>query len=985
MGLINYADYLLGGTGGQKDVSTKSSADVDHILHALKMVESGGDYGAKENSGSGPGRGAYQFTGTWPAWSKEYFESLGLPPKVLPMTEDNQDAVARFKVKQFADEGNSPRQIASIWNSGKADYFGKKGVNKWGIPYNVAKHVEKFQEYFDQAAKFFASSEAEAAEADYSNMLVGGRESAKKEPSTPKINYADMLLKGESIQAPTESQEESERYGTEPQAASHAPASFETRTKAAFTDNPETMIDIMAASRFPYMDPEHRRERYFIKDGKLFYLDVKPGTNVLEAYSETGEGLVETAKNLASGVVGKGFPAIGGAVGLATGGITGMMAGAAAGEGLRQGVASYALREEKAWPDVVKEVGKETLAAAAGLGAARGVIEPGINALGRAGSGRLGRLAAKDYRTLNPVESQRLIALGEKYGIPITTPEATGSPSLINAFNVASTSPYPVAERIMQWAEEQRIPSIKAAIKRELDAIFPEESIFEAGRMGQKAASDALGVLKQSRKASASPWYKLAEDSGTKVDIVPVLEKIDELQASAPRGWKVDTLLQKVRKGLTREEEVVTDSAMPGRDEMKGIIRDVYANIDQVRKVGISTSSIRSDYGAEGVRAINRAIPGVVRANGQPIDQVAADYGFESGDTLFGALSEYQPRYKMMALSEKQQAVKQIVPVDDIKVLHGAKMEIDSLLKGPDVEGLPLDIKRQVMEIKDVLVDQMEAASPEYAEGMRRYREGSKLVNDFLYGKENINPSNRPLLSTIGKIATKKEGEAVENVPKMLFSSNSSPAIVKQAKRFVEAQDPEAWRALVRAELQDRLETAVKNSQGIGYGYKFKETVFGTPRQQSILREALTDNITGNSDAFDRWSDFMDLLDVTNRIVYRNSRTTPLAITKEMIETEAGGIRGRLMDFAGTKLNWLKWADINRRLATPEYLNRVYDAMMDPTTATRLGRIKQLSPGSKKAIETISLMGSILGENVIDEKYFSETSLHPERAKLATQ
>lgn len=982
MGLINYSKVLLGGSGSGETQS--SDVDPDHVLHAMKFIESGGDYSAKEAGGAGPGRGAYQFTGTWPSWSREYARSMGLPERILPMTEENQDAVARFKVKQFIDEGLNPRQIAAKWNSGGPDYFGKRGVNKYGQSYNVARHVEKFQTAYDKLADLFAPASAEAAEMDYSKVLLGGGGWASTaKPKETKINYADILLggKGDSIQAPTETQIKSEQTPGAPQAAHHQPASFRSRVKAAFVDKPESMLKVFAEERFPNLSPEQREAKYFMKDGEFYYVDTEPGSNVQKIFKETGEGLGDTAKSYLAQIVGKAPSIIGGGIGAVTGGVPAMLGLTAGGELFRQGVGGT-VGEEKTWPDVAKEVGKETLAAAAGLGLGK-AAEPVINLAGRAGAGKIGRLAASDYRSLNPQEMQRLFALGERYGIPLTVPEATGSPSLINAFNLASTSPYQVSERIMQWAETQRVPQIKEAIARELDAIFPNESIFEAGRAGQRAATEGLGVLKESRKAMAGPWYEAARQSDVKVDIQPVLAKIDELQAQAPRGWKVDNLLTRMKKGLTTERETVPDSAMPGRDEMKSIIRDVYANIDQVRRVGISTQSIRADYGPEGVRAINRAIPGVIRKNGQPLDQVAAYYGFKSGDALFGALSDYQPRYKMMALTEKQRATREVVPVDDIKVLHGAKLEIDSLLKGPEAEGLTNDIKRQLMQIKESLVSQMEAASPEYARGMEEFRRGSKLVNDFMYGQWEIDPSNPPPLSTLGRIVKKKQGETVEDIPGMLFGKGSSPAIVKQAKRFIEGQDPDAWKALVRAHLQDRLETAVKNSQGWGYGHKFKETVFGTMRQQAILREALTNPITGDTSAYRRFSDFMDLLDVTNRIVYRNSRTTPLAVTKEMIEREAGGLRGRLIEIAGSKLNWTKWADINRRLSAPEYLDRIYDAMMDPSTGQTLGRIRQLSNPQKKAIETVAVVSAILGENVTDYQIDMSLDLYPERAESA--
>jgi hypothetical protein len=575
---------------------------------------------------------------------------------------------------------------------------------------------------------------------------------------------------------------------------------------------------------------------------------------------------------------------------------------------------------------------------------------------------------------LNPTEMQRLIDLGKKYGIPLTVPEATGSPTLTNAWNLASTSPYEASEKIMLWAEKQRVPQIKEAIARELDAIFPEQSIAAASQRGVQATADGLDVLKESRRGMSQPLYEAAEESGAKVNVAPVIEEIENMMKTAAPGGKAEGSLKYVKNLFTRQVEVPSD--VPRTGEMKGIVADVYANIDQVRKAGISVDSIRADYGPEGVRAINRALPGVVRKGGQPLDQVAADHNFESADALYGALVDYNPRYRMMALAQKGKPEMQTVLVDDIGTLHNAKLEIDSFLGGEEAKALPRDIRRRLYAVKDSLVQSLADASPEYDAARQAYARGSKLVNDFMYGTENINPNRPPKKSFLATIS-ELQGDDVLKAPNILFGPSSSPSRVIQARRFIKGQDEEAWDALARAYLQDRLETAVKNSQGWGYGYKFKETVFGTPRQEEILKEAL-------GDKFQQWSDFMSLLDVTNRVLYRNSRTTPLAITKEVVEREAGGARGRVLEILGTKINLTKWAEINRKLATPEYMNRITDAMMDPSTVRQLTRIRQLSNPQKKAIEMMSVFGSMTGENAIDAQ-LSKREWHPERAPRAMQ
>lgn len=122
-----------------KDVSGSTA---DQIANAIKLVESGGNYNAQGASGE---NGAYQFMpGTWASWSSEYASQV-LQQSVakLPMTPENQDAVAKFKIQQWLNQGYTPDQIASMWNSGSPDYQGKVGVNSKGVKYDVPSYVNK--------------------------------------------------------------------------------------------------------------------------------------------------------------------------------------------------------------------------------------------------------------------------------------------------------------------------------------------------------------------------------------------------------------------------------------------------------------------------------------------------------------------------------------------------------------------------------------------------------------------------------------------------------------------------------------------------------------------------------------------------------------------------------------------------------------------------------------------------------------------------
>ncbi len=90
------------------------------------------------------GEGAYQFTGgTFKEWSKRY---LGVDN--LPMTKENQNKVAYYRIKHLKDQGFLPHQIAASWNAGPSFLNGDKwkthkGTNEFGIKYDVPAYVKE--------------------------------------------------------------------------------------------------------------------------------------------------------------------------------------------------------------------------------------------------------------------------------------------------------------------------------------------------------------------------------------------------------------------------------------------------------------------------------------------------------------------------------------------------------------------------------------------------------------------------------------------------------------------------------------------------------------------------------------------------------------------------------------------------------------------------------------------------------------------------
>lgn len=114
------------------------------LAQSIRAVESNGNFAAKGKSGE---YGAYQFMPeTWKAWAGKY---LGDSNADITNPE-NQNKVAYAKIKDLKDQGYTPEQVASIWNSGKPDYAGNVGVNSKGVAFDTPKYVASVIDKFQQ-------------------------------------------------------------------------------------------------------------------------------------------------------------------------------------------------------------------------------------------------------------------------------------------------------------------------------------------------------------------------------------------------------------------------------------------------------------------------------------------------------------------------------------------------------------------------------------------------------------------------------------------------------------------------------------------------------------------------------------------------------------------------------------------------------------------------------------------------------------------
>lgn len=119
-----------------------------NLAKAIRRAETGGHADPYNARGASGETGAYQFMPeTWKQWSGQYLQNPNAEYSV-----ENQNKVAYSRIKELKDQGYSPAQIASMWNSGKAEAYkeGLKGTNKQGVVYDVPAYVEKVSRHYNE-------------------------------------------------------------------------------------------------------------------------------------------------------------------------------------------------------------------------------------------------------------------------------------------------------------------------------------------------------------------------------------------------------------------------------------------------------------------------------------------------------------------------------------------------------------------------------------------------------------------------------------------------------------------------------------------------------------------------------------------------------------------------------------------------------------------------------------------------------------------
>lgn len=210
--------------------------------------------------------------------------------------------------------------------------------------------------------------------------------------------------------------------------------------------------------------------------------------------------------------------------------------------------------------------------------------------------------------------------------------------------------------------------------------------------------------------------------------------------------------------------------------------------------------------------------------NIEPIDNYL-DNLFEELPSAGQAFDQISRIQKIIKSSKKKDS-----DFGSINKLHSAKFEIDKMLKAVGDDSLDKKLQQNVLDIKDILLNQLDSASPNY-----------KLAREIF--AENTPEVERLEKSLIGSFA-KYEVEDLNKVADKIFGQNQNLTNVGQVKRVKEQilsveGGKDAWSEILRVNFERGLSKAGTNAGATNTPAYLHKAIFGgTKASKKVIMEA---------------------------------------------------------------------------------------------------------------------------------------------------
>lgn len=269
-----------------------------------------------------------------------------------------------------------------------------------------------------------------------------------------------------------------------------------------------------------------------------------------------------------------------------------------------------------------------------------------------------------------------------------------------------------------------------------------------------------------------------------------------------------------------------------------------------------------------------------------------------------------------------------------LRQLQKAKFEIDNMIEKFGENSLSNTTKRDVLEVKRSLVGQMEEASPLFKQANERFAELSPAVKEL---QDSI----------VGSISKVKDTD-LQNISRRIFSPNSNPAVIRNAKAIIDKADPGAWNDMLRTELQRRfggIETLAEDLPGELVGNvpgQLRRAIFGNPEQRRTLLSAMNP---------DQKKNFVYLDDVLRRASSGRAAGSPTTPFKEALD-RLKGVSGVIRDTILRPVQTLQ--ETGERGLFDRNVAALTEIMFNPKFKKELTELRSFNPDSPAAARALT-------------------------------
>lgn len=285
-------------------------------------------------------------------------------------------------------------------------------------------------------------------------------------------------------------------------------------------------------------------------------------------------------------------------------------------------------------------------------------------------------------------------------------------------------------------------------------------------------------------------------------------------------------------------------------------------------------------------------------------------------------------------------ATREAAPVS-LKQLHNAKLEIDQMLNKFGENSLGNTTKREITEVKNLLLAQIDDASPSYKAARETFAEASPEVTKI---QDSI----------VGKIANLDDTQLKQVSTKLFDAAETNPSVIAGAKKAIQDVDPGAWDEIIRVELERRL-GSIKSTAEAG-------TVENIPGQlfRALFPNEKSTKVLMNSLDAEGKKNLKYLRTALSKARLGRPGGSQTAGREEIKRELRGGVYQSLRDFFKAPISTLastgEDAAFNRRAAA------LSKALFDPAWKAEMKELRTFSPKSPAAARAFTqLLNDIEG------------------------